>query len=424
MDVSNSDLIEKAKAARIATRAMQILPREVKDSALHAIATTLENNQRNILASNAQDMTNGREAGLSQVLLDRLMLDEPRLTGIINDVRRIAELPDPVGEIFEKRTLPNGLEIEKRRVPLGVIGAIYESRPNVTVDIATLCLKSGNTVLLRGGKESIHSNQVLASLIRKSLENSGLTPEAVQFVSSTDRSVLEQMVKLDEFIDLLIPRGGADLVRFVAKESTMPVITGGIGVCHTFIDASADADMAVNIIFNAKVQRPTVCNALDTLLVHADSVTRILPMIGDQLSEAGVELRCDKRALSALGPKALNYARAADVNDFGQEFLGLVLSIRIVDSMQEAIDHIFTYGSGHSEAIITEDNVSALEFINQVDASLVLVNASTRFNDGGELGLGAEVAISTGRLHARGPMGLRELTSYKWVAFGTGQVRQ
>ena len=424
MTTVTSELIERAQAARAAARTLRKLPTDAKNRALFAIADALERDQAKLLEANALDMAAGREAGLSDALLDRLMLNEPRLSGMAADVREIARLPDPIGESFDSRTMPNGLHVERRRVPLGVIGAVYESRPNVTVDISALCLKSGNAVVLRGGKEALHSNAALVDLVRGALAPAGVTPEAVQFVTSTDRAVLEQMLKLDEYIDLLIPRGGAGLVRYVADTATMPAITGGIGVCHTYVDASADVEMAASIVFNAKVQRPTVCNALDTLLVHVASAPSVLPEAAQRLAGAGVELRCDQRALSLLGPVDKEHVKAAGPEDFGQEFLSLVLSVRVVDSMDQAIEHIEQHGSGHSEAIVTEDYAAAMRFVDEVEAAVVLVNASTRFNDGGQLGLGAEVAISTSKLHARGPMGLRELTSYKWVALGTGQVRQ
>jgi glutamate-5-semialdehyde dehydrogenase len=352
------------------------------------------------------------------------MLDESRLAGMASDVRNVAALPDPVGETFDGRTLPNGLRVERRRVPLGVIGSIYESRPNVTVDISMLCLKSGNAVVLRGGKEAIHSNRALAALVRNAIERSGLSPEVVQFVDDTDRGVVEQMITDTDDFDLIIPRGGPGLINHIARNATVPAITGGIGVVHAYADASADVEKAARIVVNSKVQRPTVCNALDTLLVHVAVAPTLLPDVAARLTAAGVELRCDQRALSLLGPVDERAVKPAVANDFGQEFLALVLSIRVVDSMDEAIEHIETHGSGHTEAILTEDYSAAARFVDEVDAAVVLVNASTRFNDGGQLGLGAEVAISTNKLHARGPMGLRELTTYKWIARGDGQIRQ
>jgi len=327
-------------------------------------------------------------------------------------------------------TLPNGLRVGKRRVPLGVVGSIYESRPNVTIDIAVLCLKSGNACLLRGGKESLHSNTALVKLVREAIAEAGVPPEAVQFIDNPDRALVDAMLRMKEHIDLLVPRGGAELVRFVANNAAMPAVTGGIGVCHTYVDRGADVGMAADIIFNAKVQRPTVCNALDTVLVHSDVAPRCLPRIARELAAAGVELHCDHRALSILGPSPLGEGELpmgkvlpAVEDDWGQEFLSLTAAVKVVDSLEEALQHIETYGSGHSEAIITEDYSAAMRFLEEVDAAAVFVNASTRFTDGAQFGLGAEVGISTQKLHARGPMGLRELTSYKWVILGNGQVR-
>ena len=418
-----SELLSKAKAAREASRLVRTLSTADKNRALYAIADALEGEQGPLLEANARDLASGREAGLTEALLDRLLLDSALLAGLASDVRSVAALPDPVGESFDARTLPNGIQLSRRRVPLGVIGAIYESRPNVTVDISSLAFKSGNTVVLRGGKEAIHSNEALAGLVRRALDSAGVTPEAVQFIQSTDRSLVEQMVKLDEYIDLLIPRGGPELINFVAREATMPAITGGIGVCHTYVDESAEAAMAEAIVFNAKVQRPTVCNALDTVLVHPKAALELLPKLAARMKDAGVELRCDQRSLALTGPTDEGHVKAATEADWGKEFLSLVLAVKVVDSLDAAIEHVERYGSGHSEAIVTADYTNAMRFVDEVDAAVVLVNASTRFNDGGQFGLGAEVAISTNKLHARGPMGLRELTSYKWIALGNGQVR-
>ncbi len=418
-----SELLSKAKAARQASRLVRTLSTTDKNRALYAIADALEGEQGPLLEANAMDLASGREAGLTEALLDRLLLDSALLAGLASDVRSVAALPDPVGESFDARTLPNGIQLSRRRVPLGVIGAIYESRPNVTVDISSLAFKSGNTVVLRGGKEAIHSNEALAGLVRRALESAGVTPEAVQFIQSTDRSLVEQMVKLDEYIDLLIPRGGPELINFVAREATMPAITGGIGVCHTYVDESAEAAMAEAIVFNAKVQRPTVCNALDTVLVHPKAALELLPKLAARMKDAGVELRCDQRSLALIGPTDEGHVKAATEADWGKEFLSLVLAVKVVDSLDAAIEYVERYGSGHSEAIVTADYTNAMRFVDEVDAAVVLVNASTRFNDGGQFGLGAEVAISTNKLHARGPMGLRELTSYKWIALGNGQIR-
>jgi glutamate-5-semialdehyde dehydrogenase len=423
MATATSELIQKAQAARVASRGLRNLSTASKNRALNAIADALESKQAAILKANALDMAAGRESGVQEHLLERLMLNAERLNGMALDIRNIVTLPDPVGESFDAQTLPNGLRVEHRRVPLGVIGAIYESRPNVTVDIAVLCMKSGNAVVLRGGKEAIHSNKALASLLRQAIEDAGVDPEIVQQIEDTDRAAVNEMIKADELFDLIIPRGGANLIQFVAREATVPAITGGIGVVHAYVDASANIENASEIVFNSKVQRPTVCNALDTLLVHAEAAPAFLPLAASKLGMAGVELRCDQRSLSLIGPVNEGLVKAAQPDDFGQEFLALVLSVRLVDSMEEALEHIEHYGSGHTETIVTENYSNAERFLNGVDTAVVLVNASTRFNDGAQLGLGAEVAISTNKIHARGPMGLRELTSYTWVIRGNGHIR-
>ena len=418
-----SELLTKAKAAKAAARTLRMLPTDAKNAALEAMAAALEDDRRAVLEANALDMEAGRAADVGEAVLDRLLLNEERLRGMASDVRAVAALPDPVGETFDERTLDNGIRLAHRRVPLGVIGCVYENRPYVTTDISALCLKSGNAVVLRGGKEAVHSNTALTALVRDALASAGVTPEAVQFVTDTDRAVVDQMIHLTGYLDLFIPRGGEQFIRYVRENATVPAVTGGIGVVHTYVDETADAEDAAAIVFNAKVQRPSVCNALDTLLIHPAAASRMLPDIASRLTAAGVELRCDQRALALLGPVDERQVKAADESDFGQEFLALVLSVRVVDSLDEALEHIETYGSGHTEAIVTGDDAAGARFVDEVDAAVVLVNASTRFNDGGQLGLGAEVAISTNKLHARGPMGLRELTSYKWVALGTGQVR-
>ena len=423
MQTVADELEVKGKAARKAARELAKTTGQVKNQALLNIADGLKSRQEEILAANEKDCDAGRENGLSESLLDRLLLNPERLEGIASEVRNVASLPDPVGETIEMRAMPNGLQIGKRRVPLGVIGAIYESRPNVTVDISTLCLKSGNAIILRGGKEAINSNTTLARLIRDSIASAGVTEDAVQFIESTDRALVGQMLKMRGIIDLIIPRGGKELVNRVASEATMPAITGGIGVCHTYVDKAADVEMAVSIVFNAKVQRPSVCNALDTVLVHSAIAPAYLPRMAEEFGKAGVEMRCDRRALSILGPVDGLRITPASEDDWGTEFLSLTAAVKIVDSLDGAIDHIVTYGSGHSEAIITEDYTAAMRFLDEVDSSAVMVNASTRFNDGAQFGLGAEVAISTNKMHARGPMGLRELTSYKWIVMGTGQIR-
>ena len=417
------ELERKGRAAREAARALAKQASPAKDRALLNIASGLKSRQEAILAANEQDCDRGRRDGLTDDLLDRLLLTPERLEDAANDVRSVAALPDPVGESTDVRVMPNGLQVSRRRVPLGVVGAIYESRPNITVDISSLCLKSGNALILRGGKEAIRSNSALAGVIRSSIAEAGLPEDAVQFVESTDRALVGRMLAMKGTIDLMIPRGGAALIRRVAEEASMPAITGGVGVCHTYVDAAADVEMAVDIAYNAKVQRPSVCNALDTLLVHSTVAPKYLPLIADRWAKSGLEIRCDRRAMSVLGPMDGAKVVPATDEDWGTEFLALVAAVKVVDSLDEALAHIETYGSGHSDAIVTESYTAAMRFVDEVDASAVMVNASTRFNDGGQFGLGAEVAISTDKMHARGPMGLRELTSYKWVVLGSGQVR-
>jgi glutamate-5-semialdehyde dehydrogenase len=413
----------KAKAAKAASKRLAYLSTEVKNKALLAIADKLVAKQSDILSANHRDYVEGKESGMSAAMLDRLLLNSERIKGIASDVRTVAALPDPVGETFEMRTLPNGLQIGKKRVPLGVIGAIYESRPNVTVDISVLCLKSGNAIILRGGKEALHSNLALAKIVQGAAYRAGIPEGAVQFIESTDRVLVGQMLKMRDYIDLVIPRGGADLINYVARNAAMPVVTGGIGVCHIYVDRRANLEKAVAIVYNAKVQRPTVCNALDAILVHADVAKSYLPMVAKELGKAKVELRCDKRALKILKPLTSIKVVPASDKDWGKEFLALVAAVKVVDSLEEALEHIARYGSGHSEAIVTEDYPSAMKFLDEVDAACVYVNASTRFTDGGQFGLGAEVGISTQKFHARGPMGLKELTTYKWIVLGSGQVR-
>ena len=423
MTTGADELAQMGRLARAASRKLARLPSGVKDQALRNVADALLARQEDVLEANEKDYVAGQANGLSESNLDRLLLTPQRLESIASDVLNVASLPDPVGEVFDMRTLPNGLVAGKKRVPLGVIGAIYESRPNVTVDISILCLKSGNACILRGGSEAINSNIALSQLVRRAIDEAGVPEDAIQFVDNTDRSLVEGMLKMKEYIDLLVPRGGHDLIRFVADQAAMPVVTGGIGVCHTYVDRSANLDKAVEIAYNAKAQRPTVCNALDSLLVHSDVAPRYLPRVAKELARDGVELRCDRRALSVLGPDSVPNIVPATEADWGKEFLSLVAAIKVVDSLDEALEHIERYGSGHSEAIVAEDYSAAMRFLDEVDAAAVYVNASTRFTDGAELGLGAEVGISTQKFHARGPMGLREMTSYKWIVLGSGQVR-
>jgi glutamate-5-semialdehyde dehydrogenase len=429
--VSNTvDLHEMGRRAKAARRALATLMTTGKDRILAQVADALDDpaQQKAIQDANAQDIAAAQEAGLSEALIDRLRLTPSRLAGMAQGARDIAALSDPIGEPFDQRRLPNGLQVGKRRTPIGVIGVIYEARPNVTVDIAALCLKTGNAVILRGGKETLHSNRALVALLSEIYAAAGLPEGALQWISVPDRELVMQMLRLDEYIDMIIPRGGAGLHRLARQHATIPVITGGIGVCHLYVEPSAKLDDAVEIVYNAKVQRPSVCNALDTVLVHRDVAASFLPMMADRLSQAEVEMRCDPASLQILtaAKAAANTAWhlvPAQESDFGNEFLALIASIKVVDDLEAALAHIEQYGTGHSDGILTEDYSHAMQFVDVVDSAAVYVNASTRFTDGGQFGLGAEVAISTQRLHARGPMGLQELTTYKWVVYGRGHVR-
>ncbi|MEC9014440.1 MAG: glutamate-5-semialdehyde dehydrogenase [Chloroflexota bacterium] len=423
MNKTAEDIKALGKLSRQASRKLARLSTDDKNHVLINLSGFLRTEQEAVLLANQEDYQEAKAEGLDESLLDRLLLTSDRLDGMADEIQRVSELPDPIGEVIETSSLPNGLVTSRRRVPLGVVGSIYEARPNVTVDIFGLCLKAGNACILRGGKETIRSNTALVALIRKALIDAGVTEDAVQFVDNPDRSLVDAMLKMDEYIDLLVPRGGASLVRFVAENANMPAVTGGIGVCHTYVDKAADLDMAVEIVHNAKVRRPSICNALDTVLVHADIAAAGLPLMAKELTGSGVELHCDNRALSILRLEALGSALPATEDDWGREFLSLIAAVKVVDSLEEALGHIDTYGSGHSEAIITEDDSAAIRFLDEVDAAAVYVNASTQFTDGGQFGLGAEVGISTQKFHARGPMGLKELTSYKWVIVGKGQTR-
>ncbi len=423
MNNSIVELENKAKAAKVASRRMAFISTEIKNKALQNIAADLVAKKDAILSANQQDYTEAEASGMSAAMLDRLMLSAARLEGIAKDVLAVAALQDPVGEMFDSRTLPNGLIIGRKRVPLGVIGSIYESRPNVTIDISVLCLKSGNAVILRGGKETIRSNQALVKVVQEAVYRAGIPEGAVQFVDNTDHALVEHLLKMNKYIDLIIPRGGSGLIKFVAETASMPVVTGGIGVCHTYIDRDADIPKAVAIVYNAKVQRPTVCNALDTIIVHKDITRQYLPLVAGELSKGGVELHCDESALEVLKSSKSLKLRPAVQEDWGKEFLALIAAVKVVNSVDEALEHIEKYGSGHSEAIVTENYTTGMRFLNEVDAACVYLNASTRFTDGGQFGMGAEVGISTQKFHARGPMGLKELTTYKWVIFGSGQVR-
>jgi glutamate-5-semialdehyde dehydrogenase len=413
---------DMGRCARAAARQLARATTESKDAALLALADRLVLDRENILAANAQDVTEARSAGLTSAMLDRLTLSESRLAGIASDLRNVASLPDPVGETFDATTLPNGLRLHKQRVPIGVIGVIYEARPNVTVDVAGLALKTGNAVILRGGSETLNSNRALVAVIRQVLSDGGLPADAVQFVDDPDRARVTELLALDEYVDMIIPRGGAGLHRFCREHSHIPVITGGIGICHSFVDESADLDAALKIIHNAKTQRPTVCNALDTVLVHRAIAQDLLPRLVEHLGAAGVTFRADPVALSTLHAQRSTVLPAGP-NDFDTEWLSLVLGLKVVNDLDEAMAHIAMHSTGHSDGILTRSEANAARFVAEVDSAAVYVNASTRFTDGGQFGLGAEVAISTQRLHARGPMGLRELTTYKWVVMGRGHVR-
>ncbi len=418
---TQSEAVERATRVREASRRLGTTPSARRDAALEAIADALEAQTDAILAINGPELERAEANGVAGSFLDRMALTPERVAGIAGDVRAVAALPDPVGQIEELRTRPNGLQVGRMRVPLGVIGAIYESRPNVTIDIASVCLKSGNAVLLRSGSDAHASSGALASIAARAAEEAGLPAHCVEFIQSTDRAEVGEMLRAHEQIDLMIPRGGSDLIRRVRDEATMPVVAGGIGVCHTYIDADADLEMAEPIVVNAKTQRPSVCNAMDTLLVHRDVAAQFVPQIVRVLGDRGVTVHADARA-GALAGEAPNAVPVAE-EDYDREWLSLDCSLRIVDSLDDALAHIEEHGSGHSEAIVSDSYAAAQRFLREADASAVFVNASTYFNDGAQFGLGCEVGISTQKMHARGPMGLRELTSYKWVVLGRGQIR-
>jgi glutamate-5-semialdehyde dehydrogenase len=414
-----AQLEEIGRRARQAAHALAQLSSTRKNAILHAMADGLEENQKAILAANAIDLQEGEAKGLAGAMLDRLRLDEKRLQSMASGIREVALLPDPVGEILAEWDRPNGLQLQKVRTPIGVIGIIFESRPNVTSDASVLCLKTGNAVILRGGSEAFHSNTAIAHALQSSGKKAGLPAHSVQLVPTTDRAAVSALCRMDRWIDVLIPRGGEALIERVVAEARMPVIKHYNGICHVYVDAAADPAMAEKIVLNAKCQRPGVCNALETLLVHRDIAPAFLPRCAAALQGAGVELRADSAALSLVGESAIPATEA----DWTTEYLALILSIRVVDSLDEAIEHINQYGSHHSDAIVTADPAAAESFLQRVDSAAVFWNASTRFSDGGEFGFGAEIGISTDKLHARGPMALPELTTYKYLIRGTGQVR-
>ena len=411
-------IMDLAKKARAAARRTAVLDTNVKNKALGLMAESLLDQARAIQDENARDLEAAREKGLSSAMIDRLTLSDKVITAMTQGLHDVAALPDPVGEVTGMWRRPNGLEVGRVRIPLGVIGFIYESRPNVTVDAAGLCLKAGNAVILRGGSEAIHSNLAISGVVAQALQAAGVPETAVQVVPTTDRGAVKALLSLEDDIDLIIPRGGEDLIRFVAENSRIPVLKHYKGVCHVFVDKDADLEMAARICLNAKVQRPGVCNAMETLLVHEQTADAFLPKAAQILEEVGVELRCDEESLKRLPGRT----RAVE-SDWPAEYLDLILAVKVVSGLDEAMDHIATYSSQHTEAIVTSDYSRARRFLAGVDSSVVLVNASTRFNDGGELGLGAEIGISTSKLHAFGPMGLNELTTTKFIVFGDGQIR-
>ena len=390
-----------------------------KDDALLAIAKALRENAPAIIEANQTDLQNGKEAGLTDSLLDRLKLDEARIEGMAQGVEQVAALPDPIGKVLDGRTLKNGLKIEKVNVPMGVIGIIYEARPNVTSDAAALCLKAGSAVILRGGKEAIHSNRAIMSVMRTAIAGAGFPEDCIALVQDTSRQSATELMQLTDYLDVLIPRGGAGLIRSVVENAKVPVIETGVGNCHVYVDASADIEMAANIIFNAKTSRPSVCNAIETVLVHKDAAAAALPAIKAELDKKQVEIRGCEKTREILGDCVI----PATEDDYEREFLDYILAVKVVDSLDDALDHIAKYSTGHSESIVTADYSAAEKFTSCVDSAAVYVNASTRFTDGGEFGLGAEIGISTQKLHARGPMGLNELTSMKFIIKGSGQIR-
>jgi len=423
LNAAFDELETKARQAKDATSVLAFVPTAVKNAALRRVASVLRESKVSILEANGADYEEAKRSGMNAAMLDRLLLTDERINGIAADVLTIAALPDPVGQTFDSRTLPNGIQLSKRRVPLGVIAAIYESRPNVTIDISALCLKSGNACVLRGGKEARRSNHVLARIMNDACGAEGVPIGAVQFIESTDRSLVSELLQMKQYIDLVIPRGGADLIRLVRDKAAMAVVAGGIGVCHAYVDATADIEMALRIVDNGRVQRPTVCNATDCVLVNRQIADMFLQQLADIWVKSGVEMRMDVEGLALLRGRTNAKVVMASDADWGKEFLSLVAAIKVVDGIGEAVDHIRKFGSGHSEVIITEDYSAASRFVAEVDAACVYVNASTRFTDGAQFGLGAEIGISTQKFHARGPMALEEITSYKWVALGTGQIR-
>ena len=411
------------KAARAASYQLSVLSTEQKNQVLLTIASQLEQESAAILRANAEDVAEARINGMGDALLDRLTLTPERLKGIADDVRQVCNLADPVGQLIDGGLLDSGLRIERRRVPLGVIGVIYEARPNVTVDVASLCLKTGNAVILRGGKETVRTNAMTVSVIQKALAAHGLPEAAIQAIDNPDRQLVTEMLKLDRYIDMLIPRGGAGLHKLCREQSTIPVITGGIGVCHLYVDETMEIDAALDVIVNAKKQRPSACNSLETLLIHQDITAEFLPRFCRRMAEEQIILHADENILSQVRNFQPETVAVAE-GDYDDEWLSLDLNIKQVAGLDEAVSHIREHGTQHSDGILSRSLKNANDFVNKVDSSAVYVNASTRFTDGGQFGLGAEVAVSTQKLHARGPMGLEALTTYKWIAWGDDSLRR
>jgi glutamate-5-semialdehyde dehydrogenase len=421
MTITASEVELKAQAAKRAARRLATASADAKNAALNGIADGLVARRDEILAANKTDVSVAQGEGLSAAKLDRLTLTAERLEAIAADVRNVARLADPVGEMIEMKTLPNGMRVGKMRVPFGVIGAVYENRPNVTVDIASLCLKAGSACILRGGKEALQSNLAIGKVIDAALASAGVPEGSVQIIENNDRAIISELLEQKDYIDLMVPRGGEDLIRFVEANATMPVLIGGIGVCHTYVDSAADLEKARDIVVNAKTRRYSICNALDTMVVHADVADVFLPMAQTALAAKDVELRCDERAYGILDGRS-GVVRAA-AEDFGKEFLALVASVKVVDSYDDAVDFIYEHSSGHSDAIVTENYTTAMQFLREVDTAVCYVNASTQFTDGAQFGMGAEIIDATQKFHARGPVGLAEICTYKWIVLGDGQVR-
>lgn len=411
------------KLAKQASYQLAQCPTKIKNQALISIADLLEQSSQSILEANQKDIAIAKNQGLSEAMLDRLLLTPERLSSIANDVRKVVSLTDPIGQTIDGSVLENGLKLQRHRVSLGVIGVIYEARPNVTIDIAALCLKTGNAAILRGGKETVNTNAAIISIIQQALNQAGLPETAIQSIDNPDRKYITELLKLDKYVDMIIPRGGEALHKLCREHSTIPVITGGIGVCHIFVDESADFDAAFSIILNAKTQRPSTCNSVETLLIHTEIANTFLPKLSQIMADNHVILHADPDAYKILNSGVANLFPVED-DELRQEWLSKDLNIVIVDSLELAVEHIREYGSGHSEAILTRSLLNAEQFIKLVDAAAVYVNASTRFTDGAQFGLGAEVAVSTQKLHARGPMGLEALTTYKWIGYGEDLIRQ